>query len=602
MNGGGEAPWMRLFAFALVGAGAVAGLCVASVFVASLIACGQPPVWPSMWSGVGFLIHGDGSSLELPEACHAAAVGWGRGVIIGTIVLIAAGIIAGHLLWESWKQSDAYQVRQLRVRDGLARGREVRLTFGAKARLKSAGTVRPLLQDARPEDVGLYVGMSHGRPTYLSIEDSVVVEGSPRSGKGFRLLIGAIIDWPGPLITTSTRNDNLAATMKMRAKVGTVTVFDPQGISGIANSMKINPIRGCEDPLVATQRASALLGGTSLGQSASNGEWAQEAEVLLSRLLMACALGGKDVTALRDWGASPALARPAVKILEVSGPAGWADALKTALDGDSKLLSSKWMGVAAATAALQLPSVAAAMCPVGADDEFDPVEFLAGRNTLYLIGTRSGAGAAGGFLGALLDDIVEQARKKALVSKGNRLDPPLGLILDEIANMFSWKALPTVLSDGGGVGICAMVVLQGISQARTHWSADEADTIWNSAIAKILYGGGSDQSHLRDLEAMLGQRQVRTKSTSLSGQGNSTQLGLERIPVLSNDELRRIPTGYGVLAYKNKRGVFLEMPGWNQRPDGKEIGAGKQETEAEQSAEFRRQGLAMPQPMPMEVA
>ncbi|PPF38542.1 type IV secretory system conjugative DNA transfer family protein [Pseudoclavibacter sp. AY1H1] len=602
MNGGGEAPWVRAFVFVLAGAGIVAGLCVASVFVAALLACGQAPVWPSMWSGLGFLIHADGSSLELPEACHGAAAGWGRGLIVGTLVLIGAGTLVGFLLWGSWKQSDAYFVKQLRARDGLARGREVRITFGAKTRLKSAVTVRPTLENPRPEDVAIHIGLGHGRSVYLSVEDSVVVEGSPRSGKGFRLLIGVIIDWPGPLITTSTRNDNLAATMKRRAKLGTVTVFDPQGLSGIANSMKINPIRGCDDALVARQRAAALIGGTELGMSSSNSEWAQEAEVLLSRLLMACALGKKDVNTLRDWGASPDLARPAVKILENQGPPGWASALKTVLDGDSKLLGSRWMGVAAATAPLQLPSVAAAMCPTGDDDAFDVQAFLSGQNTLYLIGTRSGAGAAGGFLGALLDDVVEQARRKALTSPGSRLDPPLGLVLDEIANMFSWKALPTVLSDGGGIGIWTLVVLQGFSQARTAWSADEADTIWTSAIAKILYGGGSDESHLKGLESILGTREVRTKSRSVSLQGNSTQLGIERLPVLSVDELHRIPTGYGVLAYKNKRGVLLEMPGWTKRADADEISAGKKQTEAEQADEFRRQGRLMPQPLQLEVS
>lgn len=602
MSGSGTEHWVRAVMAAICAAGFAAVVGLGSVFVAGRLACGQAPVFPTMWHGLGFLFHGDGSSLEIADECVGSAVGWGRAGAIATLVLFAAAAIFAWSSWESWKQSDSYFVRQLRMRDGLARGREVRLTFGAKTRLKSAGTVRPTLKNPRPEDVAIYIGLGHGRGVYLSVEDSVVVEGSPRSGKGFRLLIGVIIDWPGPLITTSTRNDNLAATMKRRAKLGTVTVFDPQGLSGIANSMKINPIRGCEDAFVATQRASALLGGTELGKSATNGEWRQEAEVLLSRLLMACALGKKDVTTLRDWGASPELARPAVKILENQGPPGWASALKTVLQGDPKLLSSKWMGVAAATAPLQLPSVAAAMCPAGDDDEFDVQAFLAGQNTLYLIGTRSGAGAAGGFLGALLDDIVEQARRKALTSPGSRLDPPLGLVLDEIANMFSWKALPTVLSDGGGIGIWTIAVLQGFSQARTQWSADEADTIWTSAIAKILYGGGSDESHLRGLESILGTREVATKSKSVSLQGNSTQLGIERLPVLSIDELRRIPTGYGVLAYKNKRGVLLEMPGWTKRADADEISAGKKQTEAEQADEFRRQGRLMPQPLQLEVS
>lgn len=153
-----------------------------------------------------------------------------------------------------------------------------------------------------------------------------------------------------------------------------------------------------------------------------------------------------------------------------------------------------------------------------------------------------------------------------------------------------------------GTGIWTLVVLQGFSQARTAWSAYEAETIWTSAIAKILCGGGSDESPLKGLESILGTREVRTKSRSVSMQGNSTQLGIERLPVLSVDELHRIPTGYGVLAHKNKRGVLLEMPGWTKRADADDISAGKKQTEAEQADEFRRQGRLMPQPLQLEVS
>lgn len=103
---------------------------------------------------------------------------------------------------------------------------------------------------------------------------------------------------------------------RCRAKLGIVTVVDPQDLSRTANSMKINPHGSCEEPFVATQRASTLLGSTGLGESSSDGDRAQEAGVLLSRLLMACALVGKDVTTWGEWGTYPDLARLAIKILK----------------------------------------------------------------------------------------------------------------------------------------------------------------------------------------------------------------------------------------------------------------------------------------------
>ena len=59
----------------------------------------------------------------------------------------------------------------------------------------------------------------------------MVLLGPPRSGKGVHIVINAILDAPGAVITTSTRPDNLTAALEARAKVGPVAVFDPQGLA-----------------------------------------------------------------------------------------------------------------------------------------------------------------------------------------------------------------------------------------------------------------------------------------------------------------------------------------------------------------------------------
>lgn len=538
------------------------------------------------------VFHGLLQIIDPKAGLHSKGVGFVAAAIVMTLVLLGLvvwGLVAWRRWYQAWKLSDRQVIKELKSRKGLATRQDIRKYFSAQARLAQAGTVRPGTLVKQACEAGVKVGSMHFEDVYLSLEDSVVLEGAPRSGKGFRLLIPAIIDFPGPVITTSTRPDNLAATMMIRKKYGTVTVFDPQGLAGIKDSMRISPVTGCSDPLVATQRAAAIMGGTALGASNSNAEWAAEAENILAQLLLAASVSGKDAVALRDWGASPALARPAVEILRGSGAPGWADSLEATLDSDPKLLQSKWMGVSAALKPLQLPSVLESMTPTVEHPLFDVDEFLAGRNTLYLIGTRSGAGASGGFLGAVLDDIVEQARKKAARSEGARLNPPLGLILDELANLFAWKQLPIVLSDGGGIGIWTLVVLQALSQAETSWSQAEAQTIWSSSIAKILLGGASDASHLRDVELMLGERKRRSSNrTYLPGQlmAESMQEQTERVPVISAAELRQLPEGLGLLAYKNKRGVLLDMPGWVSRKDADEIGRGKKLVEAMQRDVF----------------
>jgi type IV secretory pathway TraG/TraD family ATPase VirD4 len=225
----------------------------------------------------------------------------------------------------------------------------------------------------------------------------------------------------------------------------------------------------------------------------------------------------------------------------------------------------------------------------GPGEQFDPDQFLTGSNSLYLVGTGAGAGSVGGFLGAVLDDIVETARRKALASPGSRLDLPLALILDEIANMFSWPALPRIMADGGGIGISTVVVLQALSQAETAWSRSEADTIWSAATAKLLLGGASDVDHLRDIESLLGLRRIRNTGHSYNDTGSSTNVNTEKVPVMTIDEIRRMPETTGLLAYRNRRGILLDLRGWTDRDDAHHIRAGKQLTELDQQVVFADQ-------------
>ncbi|MBN9175708.1 MAG: TraM recognition domain-containing protein, partial [Microbacterium sp.] len=465
---------------------------------------------------------------------------------------------------------------------------EIRQHLSGAAVLRRARQLRPDIAEPRPTDVGWRVGRSRAVDVFVSIEDSVALEGPPRSGKGYRVLISAILDWSGPLITTSTTNDNLTATMRMRQHRGDVHVFDPQGLSGVRHPLRVSPIAGCEDPLVAMQRGTAIITGTALGTSSTNGEWAQASGVVLGRLLHAAAVGGRSIAELYKWGTSPAQARDAVDILRMDGAPGWGDNLEATIAGDDKLVSSIWFGVQGAVAPLAVPQIRESLMP-GADDRvFNPHALLDAPNALYLIGSSSGAAAMGGWLGALLDDIVEVARNRALASPGSRLAHPLGLILDEIANMFRWGNLPRIMTDGGGRGICTFVVLQALSQAETSWSRAEADTIWAAATAKVLLGGASHVDHLRDIETLLGTRETRRtqRSWSTRDPGHSTSEQHERRPLMSVDEIRRMPQNLGLLAYRNRRGVLLDLAGWDERRDARDIATGKRDTEREQQDVF----------------
>lgn len=551
------------------------------------LVCGAPARPDSLFSGLWLALTGDRTVYTAPAGCEVPV--WQiRIADLVTVAVIVAAAAAVLMWWQRYRQSDRAFLADLKLRPGFASSSEIRQHLSAKAVLRRASQLRPDLGRPAATDVGWRVGASRGMDVYVSIEDSVALEGPPRSGKGYRVLISAILDWSGPLITTSTTNDNLTATLQMRKRRGQVHVLDPQGLSGVRDLLRIDPVAGCEDPLVATQRGTAIITGTALGASATNAEWAQASGIVLGRLLHAAAVGGRNVTDIYDWGSSPSLARTAVDILRTDGAPGWGDSLEATIAGDQKLVSSIWFGVQGAVAPLAVPQIRDTFQPRPGDPTFDPREFLDAPNTLYLLGSSSGAAAMGGWLSAVLDDVVEVARTRALASVGSRLHLPLGLILDEIVNMFRWANLPHIMADGGGRGICTFVVLQALSQAETAWSRAEADTIWAAATAKVLLGGASHVDHLRDIETLLGQRDTRRtqRSWSTTSHGHQTSEQLDRRPLMSVDEIRRMPQTLGLLAYRNRRGVLLDLAGWDERRDARHITAGKHATETEQQAVF----------------
>lgn len=108
----------------------------------------------------------------------------------------------------------------------------------------------------------------------------------------------------------------------------------------------------------------------------------------------------------------------------------------------------------------------------------------------------------------------------------------------------------------------------------------------------MLLGGGGDADHLGDVERLLGyrDRQRMQRSWNTEQLGYSTSEQHERLPLMTVDELHRMPNGTGLLSYRNRRPVLLDLDGWTERRDGREISTSKRDLEREQQAYFAAQG------------
>ena len=101
------------------------------------------------------------------------------------------------------------------------------------------------------------------------------------------------------------------------------------------------------------------------------------------------------------------------------------------------------------------------------------------------------------------------------------LDPPLALVLDEAAN-YPLPSLSSLMSEGGGTGVCTTVVLQSLAQARDRWGREAAQAIWDAATVKVVLGGQANADDLADLSRLLGEVEVKEVTESWARGGERT--------------------------------------------------------------------------------
>jgi type IV secretion system protein VirD4 len=560
----------------VVFAGAAGSFVVWSGAALTAVLSGRPVPEENLGAGVLAITKFRGN----PSAAWGQPIGpaWLYWTCTASVLAVLVAALAA--CWWVWARNKTSRAQDPRHLHGLASRAEVAGVAGAKALIARAGDLRPSLTHPRVGDLGHRLGRGRGVNCYASVEDSMVLLGPPRSGKGVHIVINAILDAPGAVITTSTRPDNLTAAHAARLKVGPVAVFDPQGLApGIPSATRWSPIRGCENPQTAMIRAKALTAGAASGTTDSS-FWQSSAEAAVRALLHAAALGDRTPADLYRWSLSAAWAREAVMILATHPKAAtsWHQGLEAIVGADQKQRDSVWAMVAIAFASLADPAVLDAVSP-GPGEQFDPQAFLRQRGTVFLVGTSTGASATAGLVGAFVEDVAEAARRLAAASPGARIDPPLSMILDEAAN-YPLPSLTSLMSEGGGTGITTMVVLQSLAQARAVWGEHEAAAIWDAASVKLILGGGSNARDLEDLSKLIGQRQEQQYTANIGPDGRqSHSSSLREVPVIDTSQLRMLPFGTAVLMLRAARPIVLTMASWTKRPEAAELQSSRRQLE-----------------------
>ncbi|WP_326659508.1 type IV secretory system conjugative DNA transfer family protein [Streptomyces sp. NBC_00385] len=285
--------------------------------------------------------------------------------------------------------------------------------------------------------------------------------------------VQAIREADGPVLVVTSDPSVWAETKDARAKLGPVLVYDPGHLCDTPARLHWSPTTGCEQPDRAAARSAALLAPVR-PQSRIDAATADTAETLLRCWLHAAAIDGRPFRQVHRWALGGSAHEP-VRLLRTHPKAasGLAGLLESALTAHPERREMAQELTVRAFGALSSVHIRDACTPNRADS-LALESFVDEGGSLYVVGEpienpRSGPGAMP-LLTALASDVVEHGRRMAARSSDGRLDPPMALVLDDIAAVAPLPRLPELLTTGEEQGLPTIALLRSREQARAHWT------------------------------------------------------------------------------------------------------------------------------------
>jgi len=284
--------------------------------------------------------------------------------------------------------------------------------------------------------------------------------------------VQAVRDAAGPAVVLTSDPSLWAETKDARAKLGPVLLYDPSHLCETPARLHWSPSAGCEDKATARARAEALLAPVR-PTARIDQALADTAETLLRCCLHAAAVDGRAVRHLHRWAQGTGV-QEAVRVLRTSPKAspGTAGELEATLTSHPDRRDMAQELTSRALSSLFTVNIREA-CTPNRNDTLALDSFVNEGGTLYVVGEpiedpRQRPGAMP-LLTALVSHVVERGRRMAERSSAGRLDPPLALVLEDVAAVAPLPQLPELLEAGAERGLPTLALLRSREQLRSRW-------------------------------------------------------------------------------------------------------------------------------------
>jgi type IV secretion system protein VirD4 len=394
-------------------------------------------------------------------------------------------------------------------------------------------TIKQALVVDAPTPERVIVGTIANPPALLAVQRhaQVCAIAAPHSGTTSGLIVPAVLEHGGPVVTTATNGDVVRATFQRRQRAGDAFVWDPFG----EHTDGWDPLQGCEDWSHALMVARWLGHALAFGENESTEYYDEAAQELSAPLLHAAAVApGRTIVDAYRWVRDRDVETP-VQILNESG----AEDARARLQGVYAFNDRRRDAIIGAVQfqlkAYGHPAVARTARRgqgITAEDLFD------GRaNTVYIVAGREHQRLLAPLVVTMLSSLVYYATEYENRER-RRIAPPALFALDETAQIAPLQELPQILSISHDIGIRTVSVWHSLAQMRERYGGDAAAEIMAMSQAKVFLGSITDEGTRHELLRLLGK-------------------GSDEHDGATAQALQRLRSGEGLLIHNGQPPVFF---------------------------------------------
>lgn len=315
--------------------------------------------------------------------------------------------------------------------------------------------------------------------------------------------------------------------------------------------------------------------------------WGPAAAELLSNLFLAANLEQRTLVGVYECLFDETNQQP-VQILRGEGHIATAASLKGLQGLPPETRGSVYFTARAGMSSLRDRNITRWITPQAGLDEFRPDMFMASNQTLYLMSKNVKGGTSAAAIISALTNEVRVAAERRGERLGGRLDPPLVLVLDEVANICRMPDLPEQYSHLGSRSVVPIAILQSYAQGERVWGKAGMRELWGAATIKLIGSGADDQTFAEEIAKLVGEHDVDVLSYShqrgnvrAGGSTGSSSVSTRKERIISAAEIRSMPKTQAILLATGMKAAMIRLPRWFETPEADRITAALSSATAE---------------------